>query len=212
MPRDRISAATAGLLFITAAFVFLLLRKAKPSSFFVLFLLVLVCLSLLLTQAAVRRVCAFDKTTVSGSFLISETPLSHGKFESVTVTVKHAPPLEIGDKILIRGKLSAYRAGNLISAKLRLKQVNADYARTRYSEGVYIEGNAKDISLLKEDGNPLLRGVSRLRAAIEDRLFASMPEAEAATLSAVLIGDKTRLDAAFRRSRTDPGTQNTRPP
>ena len=184
-----------GLILITVLFMTFLGRKAPPGSYFALAMLVPLCLALFMANGDIQELSGYDGADVSGTFIVTEVPVDYEKFSSVTVEANDVSGFPEGEKILLRGKLSGCEMGNIISAKVRLRRFKADRFRGgHYSNGVYIQGDGKQISILAQNGDPVLSAVRDLRAAIENRLFASMGRREAATLSAVLLGDKTRLD------------------
>lgn len=189
-----------GLTLIAVLFLIFPLFRARPSSFFALALLIPLCFSLWMTNRKIQTISRYDKTQVSGTFIVTEDPEDHGTFASVTVEAKDAAPFPKGEKILIRGDLADCKMGDVISSQVRLRCLPDDSFRGgRYSEGIYIQGNAKTVTLAEQNGDPVLSAVRDLRAAIEDRLFASVGAQEAATLSAVLLGDKTHLGGKMEK-------------
>lgn len=184
-----------GLTLIAVFFLIFPLFRARPSSFFALALLIPLCFSLWMTNRKIQSLSRFDKTKVSGTFIVTEAPVDHGIFASVIVEAKEALPLAKGVRLLLRGQLSRYEMGNIIHADALLGQIEPDkFGRGWYSESVFLDGDVWKSDLVEGDGDPVLSAVRDLRAAIETRLFASMEAQEAATLSAVLLGDKTHLD------------------
>ena len=198
-----------GLILIAVLFLLFLYRKARPGAVFALIMLVPVCLSLLAANAKIARLSRYNETQVTGTFIVTEAPADHGTFASVTVEAQDAAPFPKGEKILLRGDLAGYDMGNVISAKVRLRCFEDDSFRSgRYAKGVYMQGNAKKIVLREPNGDPILSAVRDLRAMIGNRLFSSMGKREAATLSAILLGDKTNLDEETEDRTTKAGVSH----
>ena len=193
----------SGLIPLFALFVAVLLLpvcffiKIRPAAIFSLALFAAVCLSVLCTKGKVKALSLHSGATLSGKFYVCEPVTDQRTYDIAVLEVKDAPPLRSGEKIMITGKLEALEEGNTVTAKLQLRAIGQEYRRSWYSDGVYLRGKVQNLSLIERDGDPVLSASRNLRSALETSLFGSMGEEEAATLSAVLLGNKSHLSEPF---------------
>ena len=193
--------SNAAILFLSAfLLVFLLgllLIKADPALIFSLFLLLPLCINLLACRGRVERLSTNNGAVLTGEFTVAEEPNEQSALHSVILEAYDAPPLRAGERILATGDFAGLRMADRTRVKLRLHTINEKFQPRWFAENIYLRGTAEEVALTREDGDPVLCGVRRLRQAITGKLFANMGETEAATVLAITLGDRSYLSESF---------------
>ncbi len=111
----------------------------------------------------------------------------------VLVSVPHWPPHDYGEYLQLRGKLQPLAGGSATEALGRQGVLaSMSYPRVSY--------------LANPQANPLLVGVSRLRLRLAQTIDRILPEPEASTLKATVLGLRSALPKDEQQELVDTGT------
>ncbi len=160
-------------------------------------LLFVFCLSLLITLRHIAALSQREGSTVEGYFLVAEEPVLHVSHTSQVLEVVQADDLAVGERIWTVGDLSEAETGNLIKAQIKF-YVPEDFSRkSGYANGEYLFAEIKQADLKMEEGDFVLCRVRMLRDGIADMFFDHMGYREAATLLAMVTGDRSYISDSF---------------
>lgn len=187
-----------GAAFIALLFV-LIIRRAKPEIIFSIFCVVMIIINL---QLAIQRADSADLlsgSTVSGSFCITENPVDHGEYKSFTAEVRDCDGINNGKKVfMFYGGDETLCMGDLIECDAKLKSVSkSDFKAGNYAENIYLSANINDIKIKSGAQDKALFYLSRLQRGITNTLFENLSTDEAATLNAIVTGDKSYISSGF---------------
>ena len=124
-----------------------------------------------------------DITYKADSYYIADIEIINSKFlkNSTVSATLHTPDISMGD---------------VLSAELKFSILQDSYKSQSYSKEIYLSAYAKNEKLLdKEDF--ILKGINRIRNYISKTLFKYMDYSEAATLTALIFGDKSYFTEDF---------------
>lgn len=184
-------------LILIMLFFFLLQKSVYPVYLFVVFMLVAVSVSTLITYNKIDKISESDGDTVKGSFAVVENPVNHGSYYSAVVKVRDCEGIKSGTRIMIFSNQGSFEYGDKIIAEVKISKINDKYRASDYSEKIYLTGNMDSITVYSGEGGFVLSRVNRLRKYIVDTLFANMDYKEAATLTALTVGDRSYLSDEF---------------
>lgn len=184
-------------LILILLFFFLLQKGVYSVYIFVVFMLIAASVSILTTYNKIDVVSSFDGATVKGSFSVVETPVNHGEYYSAVVKTRDCKGLKGGTRIMVFCNDGNFEYGDKITAILTLKKINEKYRASDYSEKIYLTGNMDKIAVCEGEGSFVLSRVNKLRCYIIDTLFSNMDYDEAATLTALTVGDRSYLSNKF---------------
>ena len=105
--------------------------------------------------------------------------------------------LENGTHVLAFSRAGGFECGDKILASADLSVVDGKYRADDYSEKIYLTAVIGDVSVLKGEGDRFLSAVNNMRKYIVDTLFSNVDYEEAATLTAVALGDRSYLSDEF---------------
>ena len=184
-------------LILILLFFFLLQKGVYPVYLFVVFMLVAASVSTLMTYNKIDRISESDGDTVNGSFAVVEGPVNHGSYYSAVIKSRDCKGIEVGTRIMVFSNEGGFEYGDKIVATVDLSKINDKYRASDYSEKIYLTGTMDDITVYSAEGGLILSRVNRLRTYIVDTLFSNMDYKEAATLTALTIGDRSYLSDEF---------------
>lgn len=184
-------------LILILLFFFLLQKGIYPVYIFIVFMLVMTSVSILMTYNKIDKVSESDGGTVTGSFTVVENPVNHGNYYSAVIKASNCAGLESGTRIMVFSNDGGFEYGDKIAATVSLSKINGKYRASDYSEKIYLTGNMKSVTLYSGEGGFIISRVNRLRKYIVDALFSNMDYEEAATLTALTIGDQSYLSNEF---------------
>ena len=153
----------AALLFIGLCFL-IIIKRAKPAFAFVCAVLVLICISLILTRNVAVKTAKYNGECLNGDFIVTTEPENRGSY---------------------------------FYTVLEARDVSDEYKAMDYAEKIYLTGYAESTALKQRAGEPVLAAVGKLRNYITETLFSNMDYKEAATLNAVVYGDRSYISEEF---------------
>lgn len=193
---SRIAVFCCGLILI-AVFFIMLQKKIDNKHIFVVFMLFAVAVSVLITRNRIAETVSADLQTVDGRFIVIEDPENHGDYYSLLLEANGCEGLRNGTRILTFCKSGGYKCGNSLSARIKISSIDEKYKIYDYSEGIYLSGNIINASVTDEKGDYILYLIGNVRKYIADTLFSNMGYKEAATLTAIVSGDRSYLSDEF---------------
>lgn len=178
-------------------FFFLLQKKVYPFYILVVFMLIAISVSVLMTYNRIDKISESDGKTVTESFVVVENPVNHGNYYSAVVKAYECDGLKNNTRIMVFSNEGGFEYGDKITATVTLKKINEKYRSSDYSEQIYLTGNMNGLTVYSGQGGFVISRVKELREYIVDTLFSNTDYKEAATLTALTIGDRSYLSNEF---------------
>ncbi len=179
-------------------FIFVLNYKKRGGTFiFCGVWLLAVILSAANSLSDVDRMNKMDQMTVSGEFVA--VTVSENKRENYlcVVEVIDSTVLEKGDRLQIIYKGPEINVGQSFKANAALSKLEGDVTvRSFYSENIYLFADMSNI-VLTNNNDFILTKVESFRKFIKNEIFKFYGKDEAATMLALLTGDRTYLSDSF---------------
>ena len=186
-----------GIALIILFFVSLYLRR--PAETVVAFILAVTAAGILLTSSRAAELSGLDGSAAKGEFTVVSEPEKHGTANTVKLEATSCDTLKKGTKLICTDySLTPLEYGNRIQATVSLSQLSlGTQKRSYYSEGIFLRGKLRDIRVEKGNDDPVLQKIRNVRSYIKNTLFSAMSRDEAATLTAVTIGDRSYFTDEF---------------
>ena len=186
-----------GIALIILFFVSLYLRR--PAETVVAFILAVTAAGILLTSSRAAELAKLDGSVAKGEFTVVGEPENHGAADSVELEAASCDTLKRGTKLICTDySLTPLEYGNRIQATVSLSQLSSGtQKRSYYSEGIFLSGELRDIRVENGNDDPVLQKIRNIRSYIRNTLFSAMSRDEAATLTAVTIGDRSYFTDEF---------------
>lgn len=178
-------------------FFFLIQKSVNQVYAFIIFMLVMTSVGTLMTYNKIDKISGSDGDTVTGSFTVVENPVNHGSYYSSVIKALDCEGLESGTRIMVFGNEGGFEYGDKVVATVSLRKINDKYRASDYSEKIYLTGNMDGVTVYSGEGGFIISRVNRLRNYIVDTLFSNMDYKEAATLTALTVGDRSYLSTEF---------------
>lgn len=160
-------------------------------------LLLITMLSAARTMNSIDRCEKLDGMTVSGEFLavtVSENKTDRYLCE---VEVLECEYLKRGDKLQVFYNGTKIEMGQSFKARAELSKITGEISvKSYHSEGIYLFGDLSGI-VLTHNTDFVLNTINGIRTFIKNEIFKYFDENEAATMLALLTGDRTYLSDSF---------------
>lgn len=192
--RDAVFFIGLGLIFL---FFFLLQKRWCGLYAFIVFMLIIDSVSLLSALDKIEKVSESDGTLVSGSFVVLENSVYHGEYYSTVVKSDNCGDLENGTRVFMFSEDGGFKCGDKITASVKLSAADGKYKASDYSERIYLTADADEIAVLSGEKDRILSAVNKTREYIVNTLFSNLDYEEAATLTALVLGDRSYLSDGF---------------
>lgn len=193
---SRVAIFFIGIALIILFFLFLQKSRNKVYAF-VIFMLIIISVSMLSTFNKIDEISESDGAFVHGSFIVLENSVNHGGYYSSLVKAADCGGLQNGTRVLIFSRDGGFECGDKINASVNLSGIDEKYMASDYSEKIYLTGNAEAVTLLSGEKAPFLSSVNKTREYIINTLFSNVNYDEAATLTALVLGDRSYLSDEF---------------
>ncbi len=175
------------------------LNYKKQSGVFILcgILLLLTMLSTAHTLSNIDRCETLDCMTVSGEFVVVSASENNSGEYLCEIEVINCNYLQKGDKLNANYMGPKIEMGKTLRANASLRKIEGGTtALNYYSKGIYLFADLSNIVLTSND-DYVLTGVSRIRKYIKTEIIKYFEKSEAATMLALLTGDRTYLSDSF---------------
>lgn len=185
-----------GLFLLILIFVMCILRHSFVKIFSAVILFILT-ISILITTNRITKINEYSGNTITGEFIITDTPFNHGEFYTATFETKNCRDFPTDTKISVYLRQSGFGLGDRVQAKIELIEIDSKYKNNYYSNKVYISGYAEEISKDGTKGDFVLVKIGEWRRYITDTLFKNLDYDEACTAVALITGQKAYLSSNF---------------
>lgn len=182
---------------LTAAVVFMISRKASGVHIFAVLPAFLVIISVCFTLYNISRAENLAQKSCEAEFTVCETPFNSNGFSYTTIEITESDLLKKGDKLLLFAKPDALKVGGHYKAMLSLSKIEDSFRQQSFSEKVYLTANAHDIKHLTYNDDFILTAAESFRGYIRTTLFKYTDYNEAATLCALIFGERKFFSDTF---------------
>ncbi len=177
-------------------FVFIY-RRLKSELIFSLLVIFAVALSTLFSVEYADSLQKFDNCSCSGEFIVVEEPVNHGDFYSTTLETVKSDALKSGTELNVVYYEGDMEFSQRVRAEISLKTLeDYDLKFSFYSNRIFLKGRVNSI---EDTGNKdaVLSAVGKVRTYIKDNIFKFYGKKEAATMLALLTGDRSYFTERF---------------
>lgn len=179
-------------------FIFIMNYKKRGGTFiFCSLWLLAVVLSSANSLSNIDRMNKMDQMTVKGEFVAVTVSENRREDYLCVVEVIESPVLKKGDRLQVTYNGSEIDVGQAFKANAALSKLSGDVTvRSFYSENIYLFADMSNI-VLTDNNDFVLTSVENLRIFIKNEIFKFYGKDEAATMLALLTGDRTYLSDSF---------------
>lgn len=182
---------------LLVAFIFFMVYKRVRGELLFAFILILsVSVSAVITSTYAEKKSEADGRFCEGEFVVAEQPTYHGSFYAVTLETVESDVLQNGDKVSVTYDNGSMEYAQRINAGILLKEIDEKYKSLDYAESVYINGYIKYMEHTGENDS-VLGVVGSVREYIKDKIFGDYKREEAATMLALVTGDRSYFSDDF---------------
>ena len=174
--------------------LFVILRKCKMVVASGLIVIMgVVCLA---TVKEIENLRNFAGKEVTANIIFTETDFKSSAYYRNRCEIIGDSVLPEGTKLTLWHEPEDVNSGFIFKAKISLEEIDDDYKAMNYGEGIYLSGNIKTLEKTEryDIGE---RAVNSVRRYIKRTLFGGMSFDSAATMSAVVLGDKGYISDEF---------------
>ncbi len=184
-------------LLILAFIFFLIYKRVKGELIFSAILVLAVTVSGFLTASKAENLKAYDGVLCTGEFTVVSNPVNHSSFYSVTLETVKSDVLDSGEKIGVTYNNISLEFSDKIYAEIKLSKYDQNQkAYGFYAEGQFMCGNVKTAAKTGRKDS-VLSAVNDIRKYIKTVVFENYGTEEAATVMALVAGDKTYFSPRF---------------
>lgn len=183
-------------LLLVAFIFFMIYKRVRGELIFAFILILAVSMSAVITSTHADKKSEADGSFCEGKFIVVEEPTCHGTFYAVTLETVESDVLESGDKVRVTYEDGSMEYAQKIKAGIQLNEVKEKYKSSNYAESVYINGYVKYMEYTGENDG-VLGVVGSVREYIKDKIFGDYKREEAATMLALVTGDRSYFSDEF---------------
>ncbi len=186
-----IMAAVISLIF------FMLYKKYNKSVIFSLILVLSVGLSMFWEISEIETINYYDGNKCKGIFLVCEEPELMGEYYTTVLETRKSDILKKGMKLRAFYYEGDFHIGEVISADITIQKFSYKTTeKSYYGEKIYLDANLQNIANTNEN-DFVLEAIGKLRNYIKSKIFNNYDSKEAATMLALVTGDRSYLSDSF---------------
>ena len=179
---------------LSLAVIFLF--KRKTHCFIVVLLILLTAVSGVFNFCKIRKITAAAKEPVTVQVCALATTYKGGTVYKTDVEVLECDRLPKGTKLSLWHNPMYLNAGDIYSCQIKLSRIDGAYKELNFSNGIYLSGEIQKCKKLNRQ-DKVLSGVQSIRDYIKETLFQNMSYDSAATVCALVFGEKGYFSDRF---------------
>lgn len=183
-------------LLIVCCIFTMIFKRISGEVIFAVFCILCVAVCAVFKTADISKVENYKEVDCSGEFTVIDTPTEFSGFYRATLETVSSNVLNKGDKVTVFYYDGAMEFSQKIKADLTVSALeNNQYKNSYYSNGVFLSGSVNEFSYVGQE--PILSVIDSVRTYIKTEIFGYFPKPSAATVMALLTGDKSYFSNEF---------------
>ena len=187
------------LLFILLLF-FIILKKPSSAISIAIIFPILVSISAINTFNEIEKANSLIGKEANAIFCVTDITYESENYFIADIKIKDSDILNKGDRLSFSYYKNNLTVGDTLKATIKLQKIDNKYRLSSYSNKIFLMANAKDYTLLKGEGNFILKQTDKLRRYIKQTLFSNMGYEQAATMSALTFSEDKYFSAEFKNN------------
>ena len=176
----------------------LCLKTRNMKLIFVMSLVFLMILSSFFTLGNIRNIQRLDNTKTTADLIICEVTDKSENYHSASAEIISCDILKKGTKLKLFYAPIELNNGSTVKAELKISfSKDTKFKAQNYSQEIYITASAKNIKPSSYKADFVYTATEKVRSYIRNTLFGNVSKDEAATLCALIFGDKSYFSAEF---------------
>lgn len=172
-------------------------KRIRGEMIFAVLCVLAVAVSAVFATGEIRKTENYENVLCSGEFVVIQEPVSHGNFYSATLETISSDVLGRGDKLTVSYNEGEMEFSQRIKAQISVSSLeDNEYRSSWYSNGIYLGGYVISFSSADEN-ETVLSVVKSVREYIKNKIFRYYGTQEAATMLALVTGDKSYFTDEF---------------
>lgn len=171
------------------------LRKKNTTAVMVMILVVIMNLSTAYELWQISSLSKLENTTRTAEICFEKTDFQKNNY-CISEFEVISGDIPKGTRLSLSHTPFYCETGEIIKAQIRLEKIIEDYRVSEFSDGVYLSGKIEAFNRTKHK-DEVLGAVENLRNYIRKWLFTNMSYESAATVSALVFGDKGYFSNEF---------------
>ncbi len=189
------------LIFIAVLLISLLVWlkiNNKKSQYTVVAVSVLIVIfSVTHSLSQIQKLSLLDGKSSNCVFTVCEITYNSPTFSCADIKIKESNILKKGTRLTLSYYDAKLKIGDTVSATLKLEPLDEKYKANYYSKRIFLEAEATEYEILENESDFLLKTVGNIRKYIKETVFKYLDFHEAATLCALLFGDRSFFTTEF---------------
>ena len=183
---------------ITLFLIILIIKKSSASSVLVVMCVMAVIISLIYSHGRADILSKLNNQESSCEFIVCEITYKGDNYYKADVQITDSEHLKSGTKITVSYMEDNLKMGDRAKGKLELKDLkDNDYKNLYYSNGVFLTASLKDYKVLDDGSDFVLTLIGKFRDYITKALFSNLNYSNAATASAIILGNDGYFTPSF---------------
>ena len=190
--------------------IFIMFYKSVRVEIILAFILVLlVGVSTLFSIKSVNNAILLNNKTCKGEFVVVENPTNYGNYYTATLQTVNSGTLKKGSKITVTFNSGEMQLGEYVNATISLTSLqNNPLKYTYYSNKIFLRGNVKNHTS-RNKFDIVLKTLGEIRDYIKKNIFEFYGNREAATMLALITGNKDYFTNDFYNNVKSAGVAHT---
>lgn len=182
---------------VSAALAVMFIKRVRPALIFSVAVALAAIFSSIFTCGRIDRISELGGKSVSSEFIVCNITYRGDGYVISDIELKSNDKILNGVKASVFSRLTSLKMGELYSADIKFSEIKSDYRLASFAKGIYIGGSLTEPVKLDGKCDFVLTAVEKTRKYIEKTVFSAMGRDEAATLCALLFGDRSRFSDEF---------------
>ena len=185
------------MLALLACVFYLIYKRINGALIFACLLILAVAVSAFITTNKADAISDLDGAYCEGEFIVTSEPENHGIFFAAELETVNSNALNKGQKLLVYYYKNDLELSQIIKADILLKsQKDAVFKRIDYANGIFIRGSVDNFEPTGKN-DKVLSALGSIRQYIKNKVFKKYSADTAATILALINGDKSYLSNEF---------------
>lgn len=177
------------LFVISILWLLVVIFKKRAKAIISLTLIIIMQISCCITFFETQSQNRLAGKTVQADIVFTGEVYKSSSYYGSKAEVINSSVLKKGTKLMLWHTPATFADGSVLSAEIKLDEINLKYKASNYSEKIYLNGNIVEIKAT-DSVDPVMKAIGKIRKYVKNAFFKNLSYDSAATLTALIAGDR----------------------
>ncbi len=191
-----------------AIFTVVVYKRLRPEIIFIMLLCIFMVLSTFYSIFKIEKQNRLSGEVCKAKLVVCDIEEEKQEYSRAVMQVLESEKLPRNAKLYTFYSGTKLKKGDIITSEVKLKSIEKELQKINYSKGIYLTATLENTSVCKGQTDIVIKTAEAVRGYIAKIFFSKLDYPQAATLSALLFGERGYFTEEFSSKVIRAGAQH----